>query len=758
MATPTSSFGYLPEYTGNQIQSLQNYDNSVAPTDGQVLAYNESENKWGPISVSGGVGDPFAVLGVPSSATDLGTFTGTIISDNTTVKDALQEIETPLETVQTTVTGLTSDVAGLTSDVAGLTSDVAGLQSDVTGLQGDVSTLQGDVSTLQSEVGSGSLETTALRTLSGTAVGATDNGVFVGTTIPDNVSTKVALQALETAVEASVPTGEVTSLRTLSGTAAGDNDMGTFTGSIIPDASTTKAAIQSLETPLETAQGDIGTLQTDVTGLQTDVGALQTDVGALQTDVGTLQTDVGTLQTDVGALQTGLTTAQGDISTLQGQVSSGDAETTALRTTVGTAAGATNMGTFTGSTITDNSSIKTALQELETAVESVPSAPEVTSLRTLSGTAAGDNDMGTFTGSIIPDASTTKAALQSLETPLETAQGDITTLQTDVGTLQTDVGTLQTDVGTLQTDVGALQTGLTTAQGDISTLQTGLADNDTETAALRTTVGTAAGATDLGTFTGSIITDNSTVKTALQELETSVEAVDTSDIAPLRTLSGTATGAVDLGTFTGSIITDNSTVKTAFQELETTMDTFSSTAGRTLSSVSMTGGVDLSNTEIFLLQTVPPATPDIVDVLGIGNRVLYDFENCLQVRFQMYLVGLDLTLIQTTDEFVLQFLDVSGTDVHGAPTGTWTDVATAGQSQITVLGVNALIGSNRDVVVLSDWFNLSAVPAIYAGSSTPGSWPKTPEALLRMITRRSQGGVSVLSVTVDIGRVSMETR
>lgn len=47
--------------------------------------------------------------------------------------------------------------------------------------------------------------------------------------------------------------------------------------------------------------------------------------------------------------------------------------------------------------------------------------------------------------------------------------------------------------------------------------------------------------------------------------------VDGVDLADLQTLSGVATGSTDLGTFTGSIITDNVTTKTAMQELETAL-------------------------------------------------------------------------------------------------------------------------------------------------------------------------------------------
>lgn len=53
---------------------------------------------------------------------------------------------------------------------------------------------------------------------------------------------------------------------------------------------------------------------------------------------------------------------------------------------------------------------------------------------------------------------------------------------------------------------------------DFDAMQTGLAIDD-----LVTLSGVAEGAADLGTFTGATITNNSTIKTALQELETAVE-------------------------------------------------------------------------------------------------------------------------------------------------------------------------------------------------------------------------------------------
>lgn len=65
--------------------------------------------------------------------------------------------------------------------------------------------------------------------------------------------------------------------------------------------------------------------------------------------------------------------------------------------------------------------------------------------------------------------------------------------------------------------------------------------------------------------------ESTDVGSALNELQT--------DIDDLVTLSGVAANSTDLGTFTGSIISDNTTVKGALQELETQSTTNASTLG-----------------------------------------------------------------------------------------------------------------------------------------------------------------------------------
>ena len=95
--------------------------------------------------------------------------------------------------------------------------------------------------------------------------------------------------------------------------------------------------------------------------------------------------------------------------------------------------------------------------------------------------------------------------------------------------------------------------------------------------------GVAKDETGLGTFTGSTIGDAVTLKAALQALETSLETKGTAgsvsavstNVGDLVTLSGVAQNAEDLGTFSGSTITSDVTVKAALQLLEAAVENIS---------------------------------------------------------------------------------------------------------------------------------------------------------------------------------------
>ena len=130
-----------------------------------------------------------------------------------------------------------------------------------------------------------------------------------------------------------------------------------------------------------------------------------------------------------------------------------------VATLSGVAKDSTNLGTFSGTTIADSQTIKAALQALETAVESKGSAASLTSLttavgdlNTLTGVAQNAEDLGTFSGSTIADSVTVKTALQTLETSVE----DISAVDTAVVDAGDNVNRL----------VGATSAGTTPVDGN----------------------------------------------------------------------------------------------------------------------------------------------------------------------------------------------------------------------------------------------------------------------------------------------------
>ena len=109
-----------------------------------------------------------------------------------------------------------------------------------------------------------------------------------------------------------------------------------------------------------------------------------------------------------------------------------------------------------------------------------------------------------------------------------------------------------------------------------------------------TLLGTAQGATSLGTFTGATIPDSSTVKSALQSVETSLEEID-QNVNDAITASGIAENATSYGTFTGSTLADTQNSKQLFQRIETLLEQLQ---GNTVAAITTSTAVD----------TVPHAT------------------------------------------------------------------------------------------------------------------------------------------------------
>ena len=212
--------------------------------------------------------------------------------------------------------------------------------------------------------------------------------------------------------------------------------------------------------------------------------------GSVNANAGFILQTTGDITLDTTDLSFAQFTGAGQISAGTGLVKSGNTlsidstvlnDIADLTTLSGVASNATDFGSFTGSVITASQDLKTILQEISDDIETRATSTVVTEidanvddLISLSGVAENTATLGTFTGGTIADSSTIKGALQALETKIEAEALLVDELQAN--------------------------------EADLITL-TGVAENSAH----------------LGTFTGSTIADNSTIKVALQALETAAE-------------------------------------------------------------------------------------------------------------------------------------------------------------------------------------------------------------------------------------------
>ncbi len=171
-----------------------------------------------------------------------------------------------------------------------------------------------------------------------------------------------------------------------------------------------------------------------------------------------------------------------------------------------------DLGTFSGSTIPDSRDIKDALQDLETAVETklntsshTKASLDVDHLITLSGVSDASDSLGTFTGSTISDNDTVKGALQDLETEVETKQDTLTFGIANTNTVKVDSASVADDEYARFTASGLESRSTTEVKTDLSL-------NNVENTALSTFAGSSniatVGTISSGTWQGTAVADS----------------------------------------------------------------------------------------------------------------------------------------------------------------------------------------------------------------------------------------------------------
>jgi hypothetical protein len=223
---------------------------------------------------------------------------------------------------------------------------------------------------------------------------------------------------------------------------------------------------------------------------------------------------------------------------------------------------------------------------------------------------ASTSDLGTFTGSTIDNNQSIKAALQALETALEAESSNRATAISD----------LVDGAPALLDTLNELAAAINDDENFVTTITNLIDANETHIDNVATLTGVAKDSASLGTFTGSTIADSSTVKAALQLLETAVETKATSavvteidgNVDDLISLTGVAEQQTGLGTFTGSTISDGANIKDALQDLETAAEAAASGSAVADRTKTETGDANTQHYLTFVADDNSTATAETV--------------------------------------------------------------------------------------------------------------------------------------------------
>ena len=438
---------------------------------------------------------------------------------------------------------------------------------------------------------------------------------------------------------------------------------------VVADAATRTYADTAIATAVaalvDSAPGTLDTLNELAAAINDDANAYTT----LNNAIAAVQTDVNTNEADADAA-----------------IAANETHIDNMATLTGVAKDSTDLATFTGSTIADSSTVKTALQALETKVEAVQTDVDgnetdadaaiaanevhIDNAVTLSGVAKDATNLGTFNGGSISDNRTVKQALQELETKVEAVQTDVDGNETDADTaiaLKANIvsptftgtpaaptasaGTNTTQLATtafVSTAVantidgapGALDTlnELAAALGDDANFSTTITNlitaNEAHIDNVATLSGVAKDAVNLGTFTGSTVSDARNIKQAVQELETAIEAVQTDVDGNESDADAAIAGILDGADFTGNITTNGNITCSSgtlhAQYLTLANVNVNSTAAElnildgvtsTTAELNILDGVTATTTELNLLDGVTATTAELNYVDGVTSNI-----------------------------------------------------------------------------------------------------------------------------------------
>ncbi len=381
---------------------------------------------------------------------------------------------------------------------------------------------------------------------------------------------------------------DVADLVTLSGVAANSTDLGTFTGTTIPDNSDIKEALQALETEVETKAADADVIKKDGS---VDFTADQSMNGFNLTDLAApVNLNDAARKAYVDDSISPVATDVADLVTLSG-----------------VAANSTTLGTFTGTTIPDSSDIKEALQALETEVELKLDASEKGAANGVATLDSGGKVPVTQLPNSVMEYLGTWAASTNTPTLANGVgnAGDVY-IASDAGTVNFGAGSITFAAGDWVIYSGAVwqksinSNAVASVNGYTGVVVLDTADITEDTNLYFTEPRVLA--TDLAGFTSGAgsVSAADTILDAVEKLDGN-NLETQADVDDLVTLSGVAVNSTDLGTFTGTTIPDNSDIKEALQSLETSTEGKANTSLNNLTSTAINQNLvpDVDQTRIL---------------------------------------------------------------------------------------------------------------------------------------------------------------
>lgn len=366
----------------------------------------------------------------------------------TDVQAAIDETEGRLDTAESDISTNASNISTNATNISGNTSDIATNTANIATNAADITTNAVDITTNSADIAANTANITT-----NTANIAT-NTTNIATNAADIV-TNAADIANNTANIAINTTDIATNTTNITTNAA--------------DITTNSADIATNTTNIATNTANIATNTADIT---TNIGNIATNSSDIATNTADITANAGNIATnttDIAINTANIATNTADIATNTADIVANTADIADIRTTTGTADGDTDLGTFSGSTISDNVSVKTALQQIETAHEA--HVPATTGVHGVSGNVVGTTDTQTLTSKTLSafkyDKSTgLTIATNSITKPTQTIM-DITS---GTGPLNTIAGGSEGDVKVLLNNTGAdlIISNNDTAQGIIT--------------------------------------------------------------------------------------------------------------------------------------------------------------------------------------------------------------------------------------------------------------------------------------------------